>query len=288
MHYTEYKTILSPKNGVNLYRGCTHGCIYCDSRSHCYQMNHIFEDIEVKKDALSILESQMRRRKHPCMIGTGAMCDPYIPLEQELKLTRGMLELIERYGFGISLLTKSSLVLRDLDLLTSISKKTKAVVQLTLTTFDDEVCRTIEPNVSVTSERFQTLLALKEHNIPTVVWLGPFLPFINDTRDNLLHLLDYCKRANVHGILSFGFGVTLREGNREYFYRNLDTSFPGLRKKYEQIYGLQYECSSAIQKELSEILNSFCIENHILSGPDHIFAYLNKMPPEAEQLSLFD
>ncbi|MFV0465443.1 MAG: radical SAM protein [Lachnospiraceae bacterium] len=288
MHYAEYKTILSPKNGINLYRGCTHGCIYCDSRSTCYQMKHEFEDIEVKKDAMRILEQQLRRRKSPCMINTGAMCDPYIPLEKDLQLTRQMLQLIEGYGFGVSLLTKSTLILRDLDLITSINRKTKAVAQLTLTTYDDALCQLIEPHVSVTSERYQALLKFKEQGVPSIVWLGPILPFINDSRENLEGILEYCLKAGVKGILCFDFGVTLREGDREYFYRMLDHSFPGVRQKYEQYYGNSYLCRSPNQKELNAIFTDFCSRYNMLTGMKAIFAYLSELPQSSVQLGLFD
>ena len=196
MHYADYKTILSPQNGMNLYRGCTHGCIYCDSRSKCYQFDHDFEDIEIKRDAAQILEQQLRKKRQPCMIGTGSMCDPYIPLETELQITRQSIEVIERYGFGLAILTKSARLLRDLDLLKRINERTKCVVQTTLTTFDEALCRKIEPHVSSTRERFEMLLRLKEEGIPTVVWLCPILPFINDTEENLLACwTTACRRA---------------------------------------------------------------------------------------------
>ena len=161
MHFVKAKGILSSGNGMNLYRGCQHGCIYCDSRSLCYQMNHVFEDIEVKENALELLEQALERKRKPCMIGTGSMTDPYIPLEEELRLTRGALALIRDYGFGVSVLTKSTRVLRDLDLLADINRRAKAVVQMTLTTHDDSLCRILEPNVSVTSERVAALKAFR-------------------------------------------------------------------------------------------------------------------------------
>ena len=226
MHYARVKGILSPKNGMNLYRGCSHGCIYCDSRSKCYQMEHAFEDIEVKENALELLESALRRKRKRCMIGTGAMTDPYIPLETELEYTRKALTLIEKYGFGVALQTKSDRVLRDLDILKKINGKTKAVVQMTLTTADESLCRLIEPNVSTTKERFEALKALRDNGIPTVVWLCPILPYINDTAENITAILDMCVEAEVRGVICFGMGLTLREGNREYFYSQLDKHFP--------------------------------------------------------------
>ena len=164
MHFVQAKGILSQNNGMNIYRGCSHGCIYCDSRSRCYGFTHS-------------LERSLRSRRHKCMIGTGAMCDPYLPAEKELQLSRKCLELIDRYEYGVTVLTKSNLVLRDLDLLQSINKKTKAVVQMTLTTYDEYLCRKLEPNVSTTRERFEVLMRCKELGIPTLVWMTPILPY---------------------------------------------------------------------------------------------------------------
>ena len=160
MHYVKAKGLLSNNNGMNIYRGCEHGCIYCDSRSRCYNMNHAFEDIEVKINAPELLEQALKHKRKRCMIGTGSMSDPYMPLEKELKLTRKCLEIIDKYNFGFTLITKSDLVLRDLDLLKKINEKTKCVVQMTITTFDDELCRIIEPNVCVTSRRIEVLKIL--------------------------------------------------------------------------------------------------------------------------------
>jgi DNA repair photolyase len=295
MHYADYKTILSPKNGINLYRGCTHGCIYCDSRSACYQMNHAFEDIEIKRNAPEILEEQLKKRRSPGMISTGAMTDPYIHLEERFQYTRQCLKLVEKYGFGISILTKSNRILRDLDLLERIHQKTKCVVQITLTTYNEDLCRIVEPHVSSTFERFQVLEQMRDRGIPTIVWLGPILPFINDHEENLLGLLDYCRRAKVHGILCFGFGLTLREGNREYFYEQLDEKldpyFPGIKQKYMRTFGKAYSCGSPNHERLFKIFKAFCLEHQILYKPNDIWAYLAqfeaKTPAKSQQLSLF-
>lgn len=213
MHYVKAKGILSAGNGMNLYRGCSHGCIYCDSRSDCYHMEHAFEDIEIKENAIELLESTLKRKRNKCMIGTGSMTDPYIPAELEIGNVRKALELIDRYGFGATLITKSTRVLKDIDLLRSINEKTKCVIQMTLTTFDEALCRKIEPNVSTTRERFEALIRLRKAGIPVVVWLTPILPFINDTEENLNGILDYCIEAGVSGIICFGMGVTLRDVN---------------------------------------------------------------------------
>ncbi len=288
MHFVKAKSILSAKNGMNLTRGCAHGCIYCDSRSKCYQMDHAFEDIEVKENALELLEQTLKQRRKPCMIGTGAMSDPYTPLEKDLKLMRGTLELVEKYGFGITVLTKSTGILRDLDLLKRINNKTKAVVQMTLTTYDEDLCRILEPNVATTKERFEALKQFRDAGIPTIVWLCPMLPFINDTEENLRGILNYCMEAEVKGIINFGMGVTLREGNREYFYQKLDEHFPGMKERYQCSYGLRYDFPSPHHKELTEIFRKTCREQGILVGNQKIFDFLNTFEnKEFEQLSLF-
>lgn len=289
MHFTKVKGILSPKNGMNLYRGCTHGCIYCDSRSTCYQMNHKFEDIEVKENAIELLEDALKRKRKKCMIGMGSMTDPYIPEELKLKHTRKALEVASKYGFGITLITKSNRVLRDLDLLKEINQKTKCVVQMTLTTYDEDLCKKIEPNVSTTKERFEALLTLRDAGIPTVVWLTPLLPYINDTEENLLGILNYCKEAKVYGILCFGIGVTLRDGNREYFYAQLDKKFPNLKEQYIKEYRNSYIINSKNNTKLMKIFYEFCEKNKIEHKPDKIFNYLNEFEDktEFEQLSFF-
>ena len=204
MHFVKAKGILSNNNGMNIYRGCSHGCIYCDSRSRCYGFTHEFEDIEVKKNAPELLEKALKSKHKKCMIGTGAMCDPYLHIEEQLGLTRKCLALIDRYEYGIAIQTKSTRVLRDMDLLVSINKKAKAVVQMTLTTYDESLCKLIEPNVSTTKERFDALMEFKKAGIPTVVWLSPILPFINDTEENVNGILDYCIEAGVKVRCCFG------------------------------------------------------------------------------------
>lgn len=208
MHYVEVKSLLTKWNAINIYRGCTHGCIYCDSRSKCYHLNHLFEDIEVKKNAPQLLEDILKHKKPKIMISTGSMSDPYMPLEQKLCLTKKCLEVINKYGFGATIITKSDLILRDLDLLKSINEKAKCVVQMTLTTLDEELCKKIEPNVCTTKRRFEVLKILNENNIPTVVWFTPILPFINNTLENMKGILDYCIQANVKGIICFNAGMT--------------------------------------------------------------------------------
>ena len=288
MHKVNVKGILSAKNGMNIYRGCLHGCIYCDSRSLCYQMNHKFEDIEVKSNAVGLLENTLRRKRNKCMIGTGAMSDPYMPIEEKLGNMRKCLEVIERYGFGVTMITKSTKVLRDLDLLKKINEKSKCVVQMTLTTYDEDLCRIVEPNVETTYERFRALEILHDNGITTVVWLCPILPFINDTEENIRGILDYCVRAKVKGIINFDMGVTLRDGNREYFYKKLDEHFPGLKEKYIRMYGNSYQLSSPNSRQLNMIYKSECIKNGIMCDVNECFEYLNKYEDKygGEQISL--
>ncbi|MCR5766231.1 MAG: radical SAM protein [Treponema sp.] len=283
MHFVTAKTILTP-HSMNIYRGCSHGCIYCDSRSKCYQFSHAFEDIEVKENAAELLEETLRKKRKRCMVGTGSMSDPYLPLEKELGLMRRCLEIIDRYNFGATLITKSDLVLRDLDILTRINNKTKAVVQMTLTTADDELCRKIEPGVCPTSRRFEVLQACHDAGIPTVVWFSPLLPFINDNRENIDGIVDYCVRAGVKAIICFGIGLTLREGNREYFYDALDrlsardTRFLGIKERYQKTFGYSYMCSSPHEHELMTYLVQLCHRHHIQLGTDSIFKWIEEFP----------
>lgn len=290
MHEVKAMTILSSKNGMNIYRGCSHGCIYCDSRSLCYHMDHDFEDIEVKANACELLEAALKKKRRKCMIGTGAMSDPYMPLEETLGLTRRSLEIIYRYGFGAAILTKSDRILRDLDILKKINERTKCVVQMTLTTYDETLCTIIEPNVSTTKERIEALKILRDNGIPTVVWLCPILPHINDTEENLLGLLNGCSQADVHGILCFGFGLTLRDGDREYFYKKLDEHFPGMKERYISEFGNAYSLPSPNGNKLMNIFSRFCQKHKIIYKTDEIFKYLNEFEDKAEggQLTLFD
>ena len=290
MHFVKAKGILSSDNGMNLYRGCTHGCIYCDSRSKCYQMDHAFEDIEVKENALELLEKALQSKKKRCMIGTGAMTDPYIPLEEQLQMTRGALEIIERHNFGVAIQTKSARILRDLDILQRIHEKSKVVVQMTLTTHDDSLCRILEPHVSVTSERVAALKQFRDAGIPTVVWLCPILPFINDTRENIEGILQSCIEAGVKGVICFNMGLTLREGNREYFYTQLDRHFPGMKQRYIRSFGNAYELNSHRNEELMRLFHRTCEKAGILHDNREIFAYLHAFPEREPdtQISFFD
>ena len=290
MHFVEAKGLLTGGRGwygMNVYRGCTHGCIYCDSRSACYQFTHSFEDVEVKRNAPQLLEAALKAKRRRCMIGTGAMSDPYMPCEEELGLVRQCLEIIRKYGFGAAIQTKSDRILRDIELLDEINRSAKCVVQITLTTWDEDLCRIVEPNVCTTRRRIEVLEALRERGIPTLVWLTPILPFLNDTEENVRAILDECVRVGVKGVICFDMGLTLREGDREYYYAALDRHFPGLRQRYEESYGLAYELPSPRAKELMALFRRICTENGLLCTPEACFAWMRTLPEAYEQISLF-
>ena len=289
MHYEKVKGILSPSGNMNIYRGCTHGCIYCDSRSDCYGFTHDFEDVMVKENAPQLLEKALSSKRSRMMVGMGSMSDPYMHCESKLLHTRKCLEIIDRYRFGFTLITKSSLVERDIDLIKSINSKSKAVVRMTLTTADENLCRILEPNVSTTAQRFETLKKLRDEGIPTVVWLCPVLPFINDTEENLRRILDMCIEAKVKGIICFDMGLTLRRGNREYFYKKLDEHFPGMKEKYISEFGDSYYCTSPHNPQLMKIFYNVCQENNIMYRTEDVFAYLREFTDKTRgnQLTLF-
>ena len=289
MHFTEARSLLHGSGGLlgmNVYRGCTHGCIYCDSRSRCYGFSHAFEDIEVKRNAPELLETALRARRKPCMIGTGSMSDPYMHCEEELGLTRRCLELICKYGFGAAIQTKSDRVLRDLELLEAIQKRSKCVVQMTLTTWDPALCAILEPRVCNTRRRLEVLAALRERGIPTVVWLSPILPFLNDTEENVRSILQGCAEVGVRGVICFDMGLTLREGDREYYYAALDRHFPGLKARYIRSYGNAYELSSPNRGPLMALFRDFCQAHGMLSTPEACFRYLAEFPEPCEQIRM--
>ncbi|MCR5148855.1 MAG: radical SAM protein [Eubacterium sp.] len=291
MHFVDAKGILTGSGGyygMNIYRGCTHGCIYCDSRSRCYQFTHPFEDIEVKQNAPDLLEKALKSKRKKCMIGTGAMSDPYMHCEEKLGLTRKCLEIIRDNEFGLAIQTKSDRILRDLDLLEEINSRAKCVVQMTLTTYDDDLCRILEPNVCNTKRRIEVLEEMRKNGIPTIVWLTPILPFINDTEDNITEILNECVRVKVKGVIDFGMGLTLREGDREYYYAALDKYFPGMKERYIKRYGNSYELPSPNAKGLMGIFQRICMDNGILSTPDECFRFMQELPDKYPQMSIFD
>ena len=291
MHFVDAKGILTGGKGhygMNIYRGCSHGCIYCDSRSRCYQFTHAFEDIEVKQNAPELLEQALKSKRQKAMIGTGSMSDPYMHCEEQLGLTRKCLEIICKYGFGAAVQTKSDRILRDIDLLAEINRRAKCVVQMTLTTWDDQQCGILEPNVCNTKRRVEVLGEMQKRGIPTVVWMTPILPFINDTEENVTAILKACAQAEVKGIICFDMGLTLREGDREYYYAALDRHFSGLKERYIRTYGNAYEVLSPNNGQLMNLFRSFCRDHGMLYKPDECFDYMNRLPEKFEQMSFLD
>ena len=287
MHFVDAKGILTGSKGhwgMNIYRGCSHGCIYCDSRSKCYRFTHAFEDIEVKQNAPELLDRVLKSKRKKSMIGTGSMSDPYMHCEGELGLTRKCLEIICHHGFGAAIQTKSDRILRDLDLLEEINRNSKCVVQMTLTTWDPALCRIIEPNVCDTQRRIEVLDEMRKRDIPTVVWLTPILPFINDTEGNIRPILEACAQVRVKGIICFDMGLTLREGDREYYYAALDRFFPGLKERYIRTYGNAYELPSPNRERLMKLFEGFCREHAILYRPEDCFSYMSDFPEKMQQI----
>jgi DNA repair photolyase len=241
---------------MNLYRGCRHGCIYCDTRSECYGINDI-SNISVKKNALDLLVKELsRKKKNRATIGTGSMNDPYMPIEKDLQMTRRALQIIANEKFPVHVITKSNLIERDADILQDISK-VYAAVSFTITTTDDTLSQKIEPHAPPSSERFKAMRLLAEKGIYTGVTLMPVLPFINDTQENITAIVQQAKEAGASFILPM-FGLTLRKGSREYFYKALDNDFAGLREKYQARFREQYECFSPDYKALMSTFNEQC------------------------------
>ncbi len=266
MDYVEAKTILSARqkdksfNGadfnINLYRGCSHGCIYCDSRSECYGIED-FDHVRAKKNALKILDDELSRKRDKGVIGFGAMNDPYNPFEKTDKLTLGALKLVKKHCFGISLLTKSDLVARDINIFKEINKNAPCVIRMTITTADDELCRKIEPHVAVTSKRFAALKKIADAGIATSVFVCPILPFLTDTKENVIEIVRKSAEIGVRHVY-MAFGVTARQNQRVYFYNQLDKEFPGIKEKYIEAFGLNYECPAPNHKELRKVFESEC------------------------------
>ncbi len=283
MRYIDVKRIVQPNNNFNLYRGCTHGCIYCDSRSLCYEVGD-FENIAVKKDALELMESELSRKRKKAILTTGSMSDPYVHIESGLKITEGALKLIEKYGFGVSVLTKSAMILRDIEIYKNINRRFKAIVSLTLTTTDDLLASVIEPHVSLPSERLEVLRKFSDQGITTGVWMSPILPFLEDNEKNIKAIVDKAKAAGVTYILCFGLGTTMREGSREYFYKNLDLHFPGLKEQYIKTYKNSYICPSPVADKLYKVFSAMCEELGIIYRQEEISQLFKS---NNEQLSLF-
>ncbi len=270
---------------INLYKGCSHGCIYCDSRSDCYRVEN-FDEVRSKTDALQILEDELSRKRRRGLVAAGAMSDPYNPLEQTHRLTRGSLALLCRYGFGASVLTKSDLVVRDLDLFQRIRQQAPAVVKFSITTWDDDLSFMIEPHAPGSDRRFAALKEASAAGLYTGINLWPVLPFITDTEENVRRVVDRAAACGARFVCpSPHFCVTLRQNQRIYYYQQLDKLFPGLRRRYVHTFGRQYECRSPQSDYLWEVLQSRCQEHGLLCTMEDISAAITNQWPQ--QLTLF-
>jgi DNA repair photolyase len=279
------KRIVQANNNFNLYKGCSHGCIYCDSRSLCYQID-AFDEVSFKKDAILLMNEELRHKRQKAILTTGGMSDPYVHLEEDMKLTKQALEVIYTHGFGVALLTKSTMVLRDIELIEKINQKNKAIVQMTLTTLDDQLASLIEPNVSLPTERLLALQSFSNRGITTGVWLAPVLPFITDSKENIIQIIKACKQVGVSFIIQYGMGTTMRDGSREYFYKGLSKHFPHLLSRYQNIYKTHYVCPSPHHLELMEVFEKTCEAEGILYKSEDIKNIFTSN--RANQPTLFD
>ena len=281
------KAILTPKNGIDIYRGCTHGCIYCDGRSDCFGMTHRFENIEARINAPELLSEALSKKRKPTVLTLGVNYDPYQPAERELELARKVLAVIAEREFGVTVCTRSDLLLRDIDLLSEINRKAKCVVNMSFATVDDALASLIEPAAPSPSRRIAAMRALADHGIPTVMSIAPILPLVTDTEENLRALLYVAFDLGVVGILAPQMGISLRSGSRESYYDDLDVSFPGLSEQYIRTYGGSANCESPDSPALTHILRSECRAHGVMYSPDRIAAYLCAIPEKYEQMSLF-
>lgn len=271
---------------MNLYRGCCHGCIYCDSRSQCYRIDR-FDEVRAKKDAISILNKQLRNKKKKGIIGMGSMSDPYNPFEKDEQLTRESLKLIHRYGFGVGIVTKSDLILRDLDILKAIHQHSQVVVNITITTSDDTIASKIEPYVASSTKRFEIVSQCKKAGLICGILMNPVLPYITDDMEQLKAFIKKAIECKADYILTY-MGVTLRENQREYYYKKLDELFPGLSYQYRRIYNNRYHCETLKWKENYEYLKRECEKHGILYEMDEIVKLIQSNKKEIKQLSFFD
>lgn len=271
---------------VNLYKGCSHGCIYCDSRSQCYRIKD-FDTVKVKANAIEILNSELRNKKRKGIVGMGSMSDPYNPLEKEFNLSRQALKLFDYYGFGVGITTKSDLVLKDLDLLQRIHQKKCAVVNVTITTADDACASKIEPHVCVSSKRFQIVQACKEAGLISGIIMNPVLPFITDSKENMMMMIEQAQKCHADYILTY-MGVTLRENQRDYYYKKLDELYPNLSYKYQTTYQNRYHCETLKWRENYELLKNECEKRGILYRMDDIVKLITSSHTKISQPSLFE
>ena len=295
MEFIKAKTILTKVKGgsewygvdynMNLYRGCSHGCIYCDSRSDCYHIDN-FDIIKGKENMLHILENELSKKRLKGVVGIGAMSDTYNPMEIKYQQTRGALQLISKYGFGVSIDTKSDLILRDIDLLKEINSKNNVIIKFTITTPDDNLSKRIEPNVCVSSKRLDAIKILNDNGIFTGIMMNPVLPFITDKEGDIKKLVELASRSGVKFIHTY-MGMTLRENQRAYYFDKLDEKFPGLKEKYIKNYGERYNCLVPNYKQLYKVFTDECDKYGILYKMNDIIRAYKKKSTNDEQISLF-
>lgn len=295
MEFIKAKTILSKvKYGnewygidynMNLYRGCSHGCIYCDSRSNCYHIEN-FDLVRGKENALYILEQELSKKRKKGIIGIGSMSDTYNPLEKEYEQTRGALKLISKYGFGVSIDTKSDLILRDIDLLKEINSKNNVIIKFTITTPNDELSKIIEPNVCISSKRLQAIKILSDNGIFTGIMMNPMLPFITDKEEDIRYLVKLAYENGAKFIHTY-MGMTLRENQRDYYFYKLDQHFIGIKEKYIKYYGDKYNCIVPNYKRLYKVFTDECIKYGILYDMKDIIKAYKKEIKSNEQITLF-
>jgi len=269
---------------MNIYRGCTHGCIYCDSLSDCFK-NPDFDTVKVKENALEIIRNELRRKVKTGVIGSGAMSDPYNPLEEKLKLTRNALELFNAFGFGASLSTKSNLITRDADVLADIKSHSPVIVKFSINVADDELCKKIEPNVASAFERFNAISKLSAQGIFCGVLMVPLLPFIGDTEENIVKILHMAKEAGAKFVYTY-MGMTLRQGSREYYYKHLDKVLPGVAEKYMKRFGIRHNCISPRASKLWDVFTKECERLGLLYDMKAII-YSYKAGYDSGQLTLY-
>jgi len=296
MEYIPAKTIITKtKNAawfgndytMNIYKGCCHGCIYCDSRSDCYGVED-FDRVRAKKDALQIIRDELRRKTRTGVIGTGAMSDPYNPFEEDLKLTRHALELINAFEFGVTIATKSTLLARDIDILKEIQEHSPILCKITITTVEDTLSRKIEPRVASSSKRFELLQELSEQGIPAGILMMPVLPFLEDSKENVLGIVEKAHEAGAKFIYP-AFGMTLRQNQRIWYLNQLEELFPKehLAQLYTEKYGNRYQCTSLKARQLWTYFKESCQNYGILYNMKDIIHFY-KRNYEVTQMSLFE
>ena len=295
MEILKTKTIMTKSNQgnrwfgidyhMNLYKGCPFGCIYCDSRCEAYHIEN-FDEVRIKENALEILEEELKSKGLKGVVSFGTLSDPYNPEEKELELTRKALKLIAKYKFGVSIDTKSDLILRDIDLLQEISEYNNVIIKISITTYDDELARKLEPNVITSTKRFQVLKILRQNNLYAGVLMTPVLPFLTDTEENITNMILKSKESDAKFIYT-KMGMTLKTNQRDYYYKALDVLYPGLKEDYIAVYGSKHICNSLHYRHLMELYLKMCSENNILTDMDAIIEDYKKEIPQNEQMSLF-